>query len=1166
MYVKQLEIDNFKSFATKVDIPLLKGFTTVSGPNGSGKSNILDSILFALGLSGTRALRAENVSHLISTFNKRNEAYVKVTFSEVGDYGDFSVARRIRKASNGTFSSIYYLNDKVTTLTEIHAVLEQFNLTSNSYNIIMQGDVTSIIKCNPTDRRKLIDEIAGVADFDRRIDQAKGELDTVEQRVESSTLILNEKEEHLKQLEEEKEIAQKYQKLKDEKTSYESQINAVRYFDIKRNLEKAHENILEFGKKKKVEESNKIDLEEKLNLIQGKYNELAAELKEKGEDKRIELIGKKEESKGRIENKKNAINYTEKQILDSAKSIENKKNGIEEQKKNIKDNELKIELKQEEIKALQDNILDKKAELNKILAEKAGLDETASKFMENHAAYRSELSALQEKENNLLKEKYPKEARLSSLKSEVEKAENEVQKLNEFKENFSSNEDKIKVQHEELGKELEELKHIQKTTMEELDNVKDELTDTQYNFTAAVRKLESLKAQKSASEMANSNGTIEAVMRANLRGVHAPLSQLGKVDKEYATALEVAVGGRMAHIVVDDYQVALRAVELLKSANAGRATFIPLNKIKPAPDKLTLPRDKGVIDFAINLIDFDDQYLDAFYYAVGETLVVEDNEVAQNLKGKYRVVTISGEIYEKSGSLTGGSLKANRMKFSQTDDEELEKANKKLGEIEAKLATLNSKKAELEEKLDKTRITYSNSQSEYTKTGIELQNLLRSNADKDSALNEKLEYITKTKTEIEQLEKVLDKEEEKHIELSEKITEVQTKINELENLMNDDELKKLKAQTEDVENEIKRLYDKINNINMDINEIQRKNKFDESVMESRYDEISNLEKNIKTLEEDKATYEKEIQTLNEGLKDLEYEIEKISEVLDSLLKEKSQIEEDLLNIKEQKRKSETEIEKLAEQIESFKARRRELEPEFKTAETELIESGVKISELEPVTISIDEINAKIQRLQKKMDELGDVNMRAIAQYDAISERVKELKTQIETLTKERLQILERMEGYEQLKKEAFLKAYNGINIHFKEVFHELSDGEGTLVLGNPEDPLNGGLTIDAQPRDKQRQRLESMSGGEQTLTALSFVFAIQRYLPAPFYALDEVDASLDNINVEKLAHLVKKQSENTQFIVVSHRPPMIESANRTIGVTQKEKGKTKVTGIKLEED
>ena len=1163
MYVKQLEIDNFKSFATRADIPLLKGFTTVSGPNGSGKSNILDSILFALGLSSTRTLRAENVSHLISTFNKRNEAYVKVTFSEVEEDGDFSVARRIRKVSNGTFASTYYLNDKVATLTEIHTLLEKYNLTSNSYNIIMQGDVTSIIKCNSTDRRKLIDEIAGVADFDRRIDQAKNELDTVEQRVEASSLILNEKEELLKQLEEEKEVAQKYQKLKEEKIGYESQISAVKYFDIKRNLEKAHDNILEFGKKKKEEESNKIDLDEKLNLINQKYEELSAELKEKGEDKRLELIGKKEELKGRIENKKSAINYTEKQILDSEKSIENKKNGIEEQKKKIEDNKLKIELQQEEIKSLEDNILDKKDELKKILEQKAGLDETASKFMENHASLRLELSTLQDKLNTLLQEKYPKEAKLGTLKTELEKAENEVNKLNEFKDNFSSNEDKIKVQHEELGKELEELKKIQKDTLQELDNVKDEITDAQYKVRAAYNKLTELKAQKSANEASNANRAVETVMRANLKGVHAPLSQLGKVDKEYATALEVAFGARMANIVVDDYYVSSVAIELLKSANAGRATFIPLNRIKEAPDKLTLPKDKGVIDYAINLIDFDDQYIDAFYHAVGDTLVVENQETAQKLSGKYRMVTLSGELFEKSGSVTGGSLKENRMKFSQNDDEEIEKYMKKYSELEESWHKLEAKKSELEEKANKTRETYSSSLNEYNKTSIELQNLQRNNEGNDKTLQEKLDFINASKVEIEQLEKTLDKEEEKHLELSDKITEIQTKISELENLMNDEELKNLKAQTEDIENEIKRLYDKINTVNSNINEIQRQNNFDNSVIQSRYDEISNLEKNIKNFETDKETYKQEIVDLDKNLESLDEDISKISEVLDSLLKEKIQIENDLLDVKEKRRISESEIEKLTEQIESFKARRRELEPEFETSKKELEENGVNINTLEPVTISIDEINAKIQRLQKRMDELGDVNMRAIVQYDAISERVKELKTQIDTLTSERLQILDRMQGYEQLKKEAFLKAYNAINIHFKEVFHELSDGEGTLVLGNPDDPLNGGLTIDAQPRDKQVQRLESMSGGEQTLTALSFVFAIQRYLPAPFYALDEVDASLDNINVEKLAKLVKTQSENTQFIVVSHRPPMIESANRTIGVTQKEKGKTKVSGIQL---
>ena len=226
MYIKQLEIDNFKSFARKVDIPLLEGFTTISGPNGSGKSNIIDSILFALGLATTRNLRAEKVSHLISTYTNRNDAYVKVTFGGLENEPDFSIARRLKKASNGTYLSTYFLNDSVSTLTDIHALLEKYNITPNSYNVIMQLDVMSITNCTTMDRRKFVDEIAGVADFDRRIEKATGELDVVEQRVEKTQFILTEVEGRLKQLEEEKEVALKYQKLKDEKATYESQINA----------------------------------------------------------------------------------------------------------------------------------------------------------------------------------------------------------------------------------------------------------------------------------------------------------------------------------------------------------------------------------------------------------------------------------------------------------------------------------------------------------------------------------------------------------------------------------------------------------------------------------------------------------------------------------------------------------------------------------------------------------------------------------------------------------------------------------------------------------------------------------------------------------------------------------------------------------------------------
>ena len=232
----------------------------------------------------------------------------------------------------------------------------------------------------------------------------------------------------------------------------------------------------------------------------------------------------------------------------------------------------------------------------------------------------------------------------------------------------------------------------------------------------------------------------------------------------------------------------------------------------------------------------------------------------------------------------------------------------------------------------------------------------------------------------------------------------------------------------------------------------------------------------------------------------------------------------------------------------------------------LIDAGIEVSDLTPPEMSEEEITSKIQRLAKRMDDLGNVNMRALEEYEEVLARESVLKEQIETLTKERLQLLEKMGGYEQDKKEAFMKTYNNINDNFKDIFHKLSDGEGTLILQEPEAPFKGGLTIEAQPRDKKKQRLEGMSGGEKSLTALAFVFAIQRYMPAPFYAFDEVDANLDGINVEKLASIVQAQSKDTQFIVVSHRKPMIESANRTIGVTQKEKGISKVTGVKLREE
>ena len=1162
MYIKQLEIDNFKSFANKVDIPMLKGFTTISGPNGSGKSTIIDSILFALGLSTSRTLRAEKLFHLISTYNKRNEAYVKVTFGET-DGGDFSVARRIRKSSNGQFNSVYYMDDKIVTLSDVHAKLEKFNITPNSYNVIMQGDVRSITDCTSGERRKVVDEIAGVADFDRRIEQATSELDTVESRVVNSSLILNEVNLRLEQLKEEREVALKYQKLKEEKTGLESQINTVKFFDLRRNIEKAHENILEFSKRKKEEEIKSKDLEEKLKLIKEKYEEISTTIKEKGEGRQLELKQKAEEIKGGIERKNSSIAFADKQIQDNLKTIENTKNGIEIQQEKIKDSQLKIELKQDEIKGLEGHISEQKQILHKILEDMSGLNETAEKHIEKRNNLRKQLEALQDKETKLIQKQAPMEADLSSKKKAIEEAKNKLNELETFKANFNETKSSKELLIEQLGKELDDFKIILKNTLYDLDKTKNEITDLDYDLQAARKKIYMLEATKQANEDANLGRAVDTIVNANIKGVHAPLMKLGQVDEEYSTAMEIAVGGRMAHIVVEDEHVASTCIELLKSSNAGRATFVPLNKIVRCPKSLNLPKEKGVIDFAINLIDFDDEYLNAFYYAVGETLVVEDRSVANKLIGKYRMVTLSGDLFEKSGSITGGAIKKTGLKFAQNSDSEIDTYKSRLKEMEAKYNGLISKRSSLEEKMEDIRSKHSSSTTEYSKAKLELSSLETNFANTQKNIDEKLEVIKNTEPEIVKLEKSLDKLEEEHVILSEKMTEFQTEIIEVEKLMNDTDLKELKEKTSGVEAEIKRYEKGIADANNEIEGLHQRIDFMNTTISSHNATIERSIEVNKELELDKAKFNEDIKRLNSELEVLEVQIKEITDKLGELLTQRDNINKDLVDIETQKNLKAADIEKIGEQIESFKARRRELEPMLEETKQILEDAGVNINEITPIEMSIEEITNKIQRLQKRMDELGAVNMKALEDYEAVSNRQQELQTQIDTLTRERGQILERMKGYEDLKKETFLKTYNVINENFKEVFHKLSDGEGTLILENEEKPFEGGLDIEAQPRDKKKQRLMGMSGGEKALTALSFVFAIQRYMPAPFYAFDEVDASLDGINVEKLAGIVQSQSETTQFIVVSHRKPMIESANRTIGVTQKEKGISKVTGVKL---
>lgn len=1165
MRIKELEIDNFKSFANKVSIPFLPGFTTISGPNGSGKSNIVDSVLFALGLTTSRALRSDRgVGDLISTHNSRNEVYVKVVF-ETKEGEDMSFARRVKKSSQG-FNSTYYINDKVCTLSQMHFELEKYNITPNSYNVIMQGDVTSITNCSPNERRKILDEIAGVADFDRKIEQATRELETVDTRVGRSNIIMGEIDTRLEQLSSEREIALKYKNLKDEKTSLEGQITTVRYFDSKKSLDIVHENILSAGKEKKKLEVDKKELGEKIELQKVECKRLSDEVRAKGEDQQLEVKKQAEEKKGEIERKKTSTAHCDKLVYDNLKTVEGANNGIESLQQKNEQTTLRIKEKREEVAQLEMQLAGEKQELKDILAQMGGLNKTADEHIEKRNQLRRELDALKDSETELIKEKLPLENQFENLRKEADEANVAVENMEFASKNFTGEKDRLGLLIGTLEKEMEECKTVQRITFDELDKVKNQLSDANYNIQLAHKKIATMEAKKQAFKEFGLGAGVETVLASNIRGVHAPLLQLLDVDAQYADAIDIALGGRSRFVVVDDENVATRAIELLKSSGRSRATFLPLNKLKGAPNKLPLPKDNGVIDYAINLLDFEDKYLDAFYFALGDTLVVEDMHCAKKLMGKYRIVTLDGELFEKSGAITGGAKKREGAAFGKVDDKELQTFLKRLEEFEAQYGGLEKKKTELEARLDKVRADYSNASNEYNSAKMELQNLIKNNGATLENIEKKLARIAEIAPLMKKIEQELDAFEKKHIKLSDEILGKTGAVEDVEKMIDEGELNKLKEMTGEIEGKIRTTETKINAAN---NEIEKENNninFQNTIIEQRKADITRLLSDNETLKTDKERFEIEIQGFLKELEVLEAEIVKLGENLVELQQQRDEANGELLNLEKRNDIYDNQLTRVDEQIESYKARRRELEPVLEAAREELVEAGIDPNKIEPVTISIEEITNKIQRLQKRMDDMEPVNMRALTDYDEVLARQNELREKINTLSAEKVEIANRMKGYENLKKETFIKTYKSVNENFKAVFAELSEGEGTLILENESDPFSGGLTFEATQRDKKKQRLAGMSGGEKTLTALAFVFAVQKHLPAPFYAFDEVDMHLDGPNVEKLAKMLNNQAKETQFVVISLRKPMIDSADRMIGVTQKDKGVTKISGIKLKDD
>ena len=1172
MHIKEIEFINFKSFGKKVRIPFFDGFTTISGPNGSGKSNIIDGILFVLGLSSSRTLRAEKLTDLIYNgegSKKPDFAQVTIKFDNQDrempvDSDEITITRKIRETDSGYYS-YFYFNGKAASLSEVHNHLAKARVTPEGYNVVMQGDVTRIINMTPTERRKIIDEIAGVAEFDSKRDRAMGELDIVRERVERVDIIIDEVGQQLEKLKTERDQALKYQSLKAEKMKFEGFVLLAKLKDARTELSSVMEDI---GSKTDILEKLELSLEEKrikVDELEAVLEEMTTRIQKMGEDEQIQIKKDIESTRGEISRCVDSIEIADNEMDD----IESRRRKVFVEIDDIKGKLEGLDSKISEESMRKDSIL---AEMSERKTERMILQSRIADVDAKFAETRDELSGLKSRleivkneknelmrqEDRLLDSLRRKSAEVRDIESEIADARSKVDSSDSDVRSVEYDIEKLNEKIDALTKDIDDLERNRSQIKSVVKDLEDELRTYEKDYARIEMRV------RAAEDHSKYSKAVDMVMNEKkhhgLPGIYGTIAELGSVDQKYSTALGIAAGGRMQAVVVENDEDAARAISFLKQRNAGRATFLPLNKMEARRPYKDLSDRDGVVGYAIDLIDFDPKFEAAFWYVFRDTLIVDTLSNARRMMGGLRMVTLEGDVIEKSGAMVGGSQQRSSLSFAASEKDKLVKLAEKITEYDSRRSTAIKKLDQIEGHISQVNRDIHECDKEISKKEMQLEEI--------SGRGERLAQLIETKNaelgQIEVSRKELRDEMENIVSSKEEKNELtltlEEQISVLEEKLEGSEVPELNRQAEQLDNELRRLDGRVRDIESDINGFNLER--DHAL--SKIDESREL---IKGMDEKKSTHKQRVSELKarigeleQQLRDMQQREKELGDELKEMQQERAVLHDEHVSMKKQFDASRLKYEESSRQMMALDATKTALEEQVTELAEELQRRGIEDNDEVP---NYETVRTRIESIEKAMEKLEPVNMRAIDEYDEVDMRLNELVTRRDTLSSEREQILERIKQYEELKKDAFMETYTGINDSFKNIFNELSDGIGELVLDSADDPFTGGMTLKAQPKEKTLQRLEAMSGGEKSLTALSFVFAIQQYRPAPFYAFDEIDMFLDGANAGRVAQRVKKAVANAQFIVVSLRKPMIEAAERTIGVAMQENNITSITGGKL---
>ena len=1143
MYITHLEIDNFKSFARKTKIPFFEGFTVISGPNGSGKSNIIDSILFVLALSGARGLRAEKLTDLINVNTGKNTAEVGVTFSD-----GTTIRRRIKRTPAGYYS-YNYLNGRLCKQGDVIEFLAKLGVKPEGYNVVMQGDITRIMEMSDGERRKIIDEIAGVAEFDSKREQALSELEVVRERIEREEILLGELAARLDALQHEREQAIEYRRWQEQLEHFGRCRGAALVRQKEQEIGTLHD-LMRDQQAEVVRITGETEAATaRLEEARERQRAVDDEINRKSGPEYLDLVGRLEEARGGIKlaektierlmaNRNENLEAVQRVYMDSRRA-EAKVEECAGQIRNLSIDRANLAMElsgqREQMKAIEERIAGESKEVEGLKDQLfARLQDLESK-KELRAKILREQDIFIEKSRMRTSERERLEARIRQIDEELANKQEQVTE-------YSSCMADCEAQKREVEREISDVESTLFARRSALDRLQKEIRENE-------QELMRFEAQQQAQGDAGGRA-MEFVL--GMDGAHGTVAQLGRAPPEYATALDIAAMGRLRWVIVDNDGIASDAIRYLRENRLGRVTFLPLNKLR-APILSPLEADPGIIGYAVDLLEFDPAFERAFRVVFGATVVVDTLERARRLMGRYRMVTLDGDFVEKSGAMTGGVQKKKIRGFGVAVDDEITRVRATLAGLEAEAAEIGAsigRLAEVSEAKRAERSAVDEQVARYRMLTEEFSKRIEVLTGEKQTLEATLrEMLRDAKTggeELARLEADLER-------TADEIARISGEVDDLKKKLDDTEIPALTGQYEDLRRAVEDIERRLRNKDADITDAKRERQHFANRVEELTAERDRLVAKNQEIDGEIAAAGEEIEgrrrlivQLEARQKEFSDELAGLHEKRDRVLGEIRSLDREVLELTGAMERVRMQIDALVERERSLLAELAALREQAGDVETDL---------------DLAAIDAGIAEAERALKKIGAVNMLAIEECDRVSTRVEERTAKKEVLSRERTMLLERIEKYEKMKYDAFMTAYRAIDANFQEIFARLTEGSGRLVLDNEEDPFSGGMTFAVQPRDKKVHLLSALSGGEKSLTTLAFIFSIQQYMPAPFYALDEVDMFLDGSNVGRIAAMISELSGNAQSIIVSLRKPMIERADRIVGVTIRPDKSTYVTGV-----